>query len=115
MIISATPMIAGIRMPDVNTRAGGTCWGTTKFTTRTKSATPGKSNGCTKIKRRAARVFQHPNRANRPASLPQKPKRREGQAVQKPMASLYAHRVIHAGTLVRRSVAISTVLVVDGA
>lgn len=107
------PMIAGFALRKVNTPEGGKRWQVTGFASETRRDTPAKSNGCPKIKRRAARCGNTETALTRPASLRSKPTRREGQAVQKPRASLYAHPVIHADTNAGCSVAISTVLVVD--
>ncbi len=111
MIISATPMIAGIRMLKVNTRTGGSRWGATKFTTRTKFAAPGKSNGCTKIKRRAARCWTHPT-AHLDEPISETAER--SPAMFELRAQVYANRIRRAVTPGRRSVTTSTMSVVDG-
>lgn len=114
MIISVTPMIAGFSASNVNTRPGGSRWGPTESGPETVRATPRKSNGWTRIKRRAAQGAGNTRTAlTRPASLSHKG--REGQAVSKPRASFYATRLRRAVTKDGRSVVISTVLVVGGA
>lgn len=119
MIISAPsfgPMIAGFSALNVNTRRSGSRWGATESALERVRAAPGKSSGWPKMKRRAAQgAGNTSNRATRPASLPVKPKRREGQAVSKLRASFYATAARLAVTNAGLAVTNLTVSVADRA